>query len=355
MKKRFVMTMSAAVFAAAMSVPAIVASAAKIYHNPKVMVRDWGMTGYPSYVCGVWTETGETDELVIGIVPGEEGEQGKAEIRAMLEDPDSVTFAEQQFSHDTLHTIMKKMNSYWEEKKVPDIYSWGVYDKENCIRVSCNLEAPSGELKEMMDYFAKFDGAVVFEQGEPVRLMTDGIEESESSEFVPDYDPEIYDGLPADSVPEWNSAAQDDYILGEDVGAERDNTITIGAIDPNDVGGTPEGEIGAVADGEIYTGAEAPVAVGGLDSGLQSNDRNNAMLWVSCGIGTVLLLGGGVWLVQHKRRTAAMQTNTGAVVRAGHMTLKQTEQAVREQTPEPPEDLSSRIQARAARRNSTDA
>ena len=355
MKKRFVMTMSAAVFAAAMSVPAIVASAAKIYQSPTVMVRDWDMTGYPSYVCGVWTETGETDELVIGIVPGEEGEQGKAEIRAMLADPDSVTFAEQQFSHDTLYMIMKKMDAYVPEKKVPDAYGWGIYQKENCINVSCNLEAPSGELKEMMDYFAKFDGAVVFEQGEPVRLMTDGIEESESSEFVPDYDPEIYDGLPEESVPEWNGAAQDDYILGEDVGAERDNTITIGAIDPNDVGGTPGLEIGASADGEIPDGAEAPVAVGGLDSGLQSNDRNNAMLWVSCGIGTVLLLGGGFWLVQHKRRTAALQTNTGAVVRAGHMTLKQTEQAVREQTPEPPEDLSSRIQARAARRNSTDA
>jgi len=345
MKKRFVMTMSAAVFAAAMSVPAIVASAAKIYHNPKVMVRDWGMTGYPSYVCGVWTETGETDELVIGIVPGEEGEQGKAEIRAMLEDPDSVTFAEQQFSHDTLHTIMKKMNSYWEEKKVPDIYSWGVYDKENCIRVSCNLEAPSGELKEMMDYFAKFDGAVVFEQGEPVyaTAMTNGDEESESSEFVPDYDPEIYDGLPEESVPEWNGAAQEDYILGEDVGAERDNTITIGAIDPNDVGGTPGLEIGASADGEIPDGAEAPVAVGGLDGGLQSNDRTHTAVWVCCGIGTVLLLGAGMWLVHLKRRETAMQTNTGAVVQAGHMTLKQTEQAVREQTPELPSDLRERI------------
>ncbi|MBR6106669.1 MAG: hypothetical protein IKQ39_01540 [Oscillospiraceae bacterium] len=344
MKKRFVMTMSAAVFAAAMSVPAIVASAAKIYQSPAVMVRDWDMTGYPSYVCGVWTETGETDELVIGIVPGEEGEQGKAEIRAMLEDPDSVTFAEQQFSHDTLYMIMKKMDAYVPEKKVPDAYGWGVYQKENCINVSCNLEAPSGELKEMMDYFAKYDGAVVFEQGEPVRLMTDGIEESESSEFVPDYDPDEYDGLP-----EWNSVAEDEYIWGAEIGADKDNTITIGAIDPNenDVGGTPGNEIGAVADGEVLTGAQPSAAFGGLESGLQSAKKPNAALWVCCGFGTALLLGGGLWLVHVKRREAAMQTNTGAVVQQGRLTLKQTEQTVREQTPELPDDLCERIRDRS--------
>ena len=84
-----------------------------------------------------------------------------------------------------------------------------------------NNEGKVEKLKEMMDYFAKFDGAVVFEQGEPVRLMTDGIEESESSEFVPDYDPEIYDGLSADSVPEWNGAAQDDYICYFGLTADR--------------------------------------------------------------------------------------------------------------------------------------
>lgn len=344
MKKRFVvMSMSAAVFAAAMSVPAIVAYAQN-YASPAAMLADWDANGYPPYVCGVWTETGDTDALVIGIVPGEEGEQGKAEIRAMLADPDSVTFAEQQHSHDMLCAIMEKMDAYVPEKKVTDAYGWGIYDNENCIHVDCNLEAPSGELKEMMDYFAKFDGAVVFEQGSPAVAMTAGGEVSESSEFVPDYDPDEYDGLP-----EWNSVAEDEYIWGAEIGADKDNTITIGAIDPNenDVGGTPGNEIGAVADGEVLTGAQPSAAFGGLDSGLQSAKKPNAALWVCCGFGTALLLSGGLWLVHVKRREAAMQTNTGAVVQQGRLTLKQTEQTVREQTPELPDDLCERIRDRS--------
>ena len=336
MKKRYVMCMSTAAIFAAISVPAIVASA-ETYADSAQMVQDWHKNGYPSYVCGVWSETDQTNHFVIGIVSGEEGENGKKEILSQLSDPDSISFVTQKFSHDMLGAILMKIDAYMREHNATqDVYRWGIDEKENCIRVGCNLDTPSESLKKMMSYFTHYDGSVIFEQDSASETS-----QMNESRFVPDYPTDTMDGLPAEITADASSQASPDDPLkwSEESGADKDNTYCIGAIvDGQSAEGSPNMEIGA----DTY-GTAPPVLAGTFDSGNSQNSTSKTVLWTACGIATALLLGSAAVLFYWKRRANAMQTNTGTVIHSGKMSRKQTENAVREHTPEPPERLRKEI------------
>ena len=60
---------------------------------------------YPDWFCGVWTETGSLNNLVVAVLDTEEGERGKQEILDLIEDDSSVTFTYGEYSRNYLVSV----------------------------------------------------------------------------------------------------------------------------------------------------------------------------------------------------------------------------------------------------------
>lgn len=344
MKKCFVMT--AAAITAALCCPVLQAYAEEAkFANAAELAESWNensvpekneyysAAGYPDYVCGVWTNTGEADQLVMGLVPGEAGEKGKAEILSLIEDDSSVSFVTQQIPYEKLMDIMNDLTGQMQQ--VPGFYACGVLDDKNCVIASVELESPSPGLQKIMQYCAEVYGsAVIFEQGSPVEPTTD------DEPFVPDYDPNEYDALTGEY---W------------EIGAEQSSEVIYdGAIVPK-VGmaddSTPGGPV--IADGAVirendskpapdHNRHEAPVTVKPALNSTEQSSSYSRLLWVLSAV--VLLAGAGAVVFGVLRsRSAARRTTAGTVQTDSVSSVKQTEQMIRENAPELPEHLKAQI------------
>ena len=67
---------------------------------------------YPDWFCGVWTETGSLDNLVVAVLNSEEGNNGKQEILDLIEDDSSVKFTYGEYSRNYLIGVQQ---SFTEE------------------------------------------------------------------------------------------------------------------------------------------------------------------------------------------------------------------------------------------------
>ncbi|MBR3268133.1 MAG: hypothetical protein IKI58_05305 [Oscillospiraceae bacterium] len=343
MKKQFVISVLTAC-TAAVCLPVLSASAEEAaYSNAYALVQSWA-EDYPDYVCGVWTETGDVDQIVIGVIPGEEGEAGKRLILDQIQNDDSVSFVTQQHTMSELRAIMDKITAIMQEGKIPDLYACGVYDDENCVHVSADLENASPELKEFTAQCAeKFGDAVVFEQcsGIEAAVATD-----EKTVFVRDY-PEDMDALPQEPILCYGDEDSESDIVME-IGADsavvqekieffgdentaKDDTITIGAI-MTDKDGKP-----LPADAQH----NQPVHAMPKFQNTETTSSSGRIIWAVCGFG--LLLAVGITGVILRQRRTARQTNTGAVITSGSGSAKATERLVRESAPEPPKELKDKI------------
>ena len=72
---------------------------------------------YPDYVTGVWSTYGGTENLTIGVLDTEEGNVGKAEILALIEDDGTVSFAYGACSYNRLTDVMESLQPYFERKQ----------------------------------------------------------------------------------------------------------------------------------------------------------------------------------------------------------------------------------------------
>ena len=344
MKKRFMMT--AAAMAAVLCCPVLQAHAEEAkFANAAELVQSWdegsvpeadayyAAAGFPDYVCGVWTNSGEADHLVIRVLPGEIGEKGKAEILSLIEDDDSVSFVTQQIPYEKLMDIMNDLTG--QMKQIPGFYACGILDDKNCVIASVELESPSPGLQKIMQYCTEVYGsAVIFEQGSPVVPTTD------DEPFVPDYDPNEYDALTGEY---W------------EIGAEQSSEVIYdGAVVPKD-GMADDGLPGSpvLADGAVITGIDskpapehnrhdAPVTVKPTLNTSEQSSSYSRLLWVLSA--AVLLAGAGAVVFGIlRRRSAARRTTAGAVQTDAVSSVKQTEQMIRENAPELPEHLKAQI------------
>jgi len=299
---------------------------AATYSSPCDMKEVWDETGYPDYVCGVWSESGDENELCIGILPGEAGANGKNEITEMLEHPEQVTFVEQTFSHSRLYAIMDSLNAYWQEHKVADCFTAGIDDIGNCIRVGCNLETPSDALLKMISDFSGYDNAVIFEQGVPVYPSvwngSDTADAPTPDEFT---NPAVF--VEPDSIPE-GTASGETFELMTEAAIAADN----------------DSEIPEAAEADLYTIGTVPAAmeIGALEiADVSENNRNTVLISLFCGFAVLISAVSG-WLV-FRRRRAAYAASHNTVISQKKLTSSQVRQAVREQTPEFPAELRERI------------
>ena len=328
MKKRFVM-MTAAAVTAALCCPNLSAYAEEApYADAAALCESWGDDSQPDYVTGVWTESGETDHLVIGLVPGEQGKNGMDEILLQIEDDESASFVWQRYSMRELKEIMDEVTN--QMPHVPGLYACAIHESENCVVISAELASPSPELEKMMSCWEMaYGSAVRFEQGSPATPMSD-------EPFVPDYDPNEYDGLTGEY---WEIGAED--VPAAEGTAPEGEIIYDGAT-----AGTDDRIIGA--ESRRVPGQnrrEQPVTVKPVLQETAQSDSANRMLWIACG--AVLLAGAGVLVFGIlRRRSAARQTSAGTVQTGSASSRRQTEQLIREQEPDLPGDLKSRIMER---------
>ena len=65
---------------------------------------------YPDWFCGIWTETGSINNLIVAVLDTDEGNKGKEEILDLIEDDSSVSFTYGDYSRNYLmgikHSLM---------------------------------------------------------------------------------------------------------------------------------------------------------------------------------------------------------------------------------------------------------
>lgn len=64
---------------------------------------------YPDWFCGIWTETGSLDNLIVAVLDTEEGNNGKLEILDLIEDDLSVSFTYGEYSRNYLINIQHSL------------------------------------------------------------------------------------------------------------------------------------------------------------------------------------------------------------------------------------------------------
>ena len=89
-----------------------------------------GYEGYPDYVGGVWTETGDMSRLTVAVTD----EAGEEAIRAQLADQDSVEFVLCEYSYGELNAVVEELAAQmWGGGPIS---ACGVYERENAVHVT---------------------------------------------------------------------------------------------------------------------------------------------------------------------------------------------------------------------------
>ncbi len=112
---------------------------AEVYANAGQLWQSWNQAGtIPDYITGVWSTDGSPDSLTFGLLPGEAGEAGKAEILALIVDDSTVQFVTQTYSRNYLLAILQDVNGYFE--KGLGFMSAGLYDMDNQIKIELHTD-----------------------------------------------------------------------------------------------------------------------------------------------------------------------------------------------------------------------
>lgn len=109
------------------------------------LYQAWGgYEGYPDYICGVWSTDGGMSNMTVAVTKDKEGERGKEEILSLLENPNSVTFTYQSYSHQELQEV----NEAIVERMIAgdhSIVACGIYEMENKVHISVLETAEDAE------------------------------------------------------------------------------------------------------------------------------------------------------------------------------------------------------------------
>ncbi|MBR6603967.1 MAG: hypothetical protein IKK94_08125 [Clostridia bacterium] len=146
----------------------LVSAFAAEYEMIGELYEKWTTEGYPEYVTGVWSTYGDMSHLTIGIIDGEEGENGKAEILALIENDSSVNFTTQKYSRNYLVGIMDELDGYI--KKGLAFSCGGVYEIENVVKLTLLEDHMDDEVSEAvkLEMQEKYGDAVAFDYGEGI-------------------------------------------------------------------------------------------------------------------------------------------------------------------------------------------
>ncbi|MBE6650232.1 MAG: hypothetical protein E7613_02850 [Ruminococcaceae bacterium] len=92
----------------------ITALAQEQFENAGELFQYWeGNDAYPDYVCGMWSTDGGYFNLTISVQNTEEGNRGKEEILALVEDDNSITFVYGENSYNYLKFVQNELIPYF--------------------------------------------------------------------------------------------------------------------------------------------------------------------------------------------------------------------------------------------------
>lgn len=260
--------------------------AVTVYPDAYALYQSWE-GDYPDGVSGVWSETGDTDHLVFGIAAGADAEQVKAMILEQIENQESVSFVDQNYSNDMLYGIM---DSIAESPKVEGMYAWGLDQEQNCVSIGVDLENPSPELQAFMDeYTEKYGDAVQFYECDGIHLTAS--EQPDEADTPPEPDSE------------W-SEFRGDGDAAEDSGADSE-------AEQSD----PDAEYAVAEEDTLdFGGVQDDYTIGAVGAaGLESTSQKQHTFRLVYLVAGLLLLGGIGGILLRRRAQRLVQGNTGKV------------------------------------------
>ncbi|MBE5949552.1 MAG: hypothetical protein E7261_11065 [Lachnospiraceae bacterium] len=152
-------------------------AAEKSFANGDDLFQYWAtVTGYPEYVCGVWSADGTARNLVIAVTEDDKGNAGKEEILAMVEDDTSVSFTYAKYSYAELRAIQDALTEYLRYDN--GIYEVGVDETDNCVSVGIDTTNENSKAF-MQECFEIYGDKVVFLESKGYQyVLLDGTYES---------------------------------------------------------------------------------------------------------------------------------------------------------------------------------
>lgn len=124
---------------------------------------------YPEYITGVWTDD-DMATLTFGVTEDEPGEQGKAELLALIENDDTVKFAYQTYPYNELWQIQLKLQEKMGEET--GVFGIGIYEMENHLHIDIDKNNKNSE-KFMKECFAEYGDRIVFEQSDGISVTAE--------------------------------------------------------------------------------------------------------------------------------------------------------------------------------------
>lgn len=152
-------------------------AAEKSFANGGDLYQYWAtVTGYPEYVCGVWSADGTERNIVISLIKDDKVNAEKEEILAMVEDDVSVSFTYAKYSYAELHAIQDALTEYLSYDK--GIYEVGVDETDNCVSVGIDTTKESNKVF-IQECFEIYGDKVVFVESKGYQYaLLDGTYES---------------------------------------------------------------------------------------------------------------------------------------------------------------------------------
>ena len=132
------------------------------YANAGELYAAWA-ENYPDYICGIWSTDGSMNNLTFSVLNSEEGEKGKEEILALVEDDSTVTFEYGVVSRNYLLKVQDELFEYFD-KDLGLAYS-AIYEMQNRIGLGILIDrAEDPDTLAMLEEIkAKYGGIFIIE------------------------------------------------------------------------------------------------------------------------------------------------------------------------------------------------
>lgn len=154
--------------------PSASAAEAGIYPTAGDLWEHWCEKGQiPDYITGIWSTDGSTENLTFGLLSGEEGELGKAELLSWIADDSTVTFTTQTYSRNYLMRIMEDVNTYFDLDLGFMCAGPSEYDNVVCIELHKNYETNPDSLAAVAELEEKYGNAVSISFTDTVYITTE--------------------------------------------------------------------------------------------------------------------------------------------------------------------------------------
>ena len=165
-------------------VPVLLNSAAdKKYASMGDLYQAWGgYEGYPDYICGVWSTDGGIVNMTVAMTDDAAGAQGREEILALLENPETVTFTHQRYSYKELTAVNDAIVERMIAGDTP-IIACGIHEMENAVYVTL-LESADHAQELAQELLKQYGDQVVVELGTAILTQTSSASDFSARQIV---------------------------------------------------------------------------------------------------------------------------------------------------------------------------